>query len=227
MNSKIAGLIINKQKEMEKEKKKLDIKILLEPSQKDNIESFLALEDVHIPVKWALLDETDPNHDRKLASNMVVTDKIILTGSADLKEKSLTEDQETSVMAFIDPKSEESTGKREEYKKNFLDLWGKESLKINLWGTGSEGPVVKTEEECHRDYLKKTVKNIEKYERYLGNRVKDIVKGKEEIKEEVERLKQEGFHDGYAKLLALRKFYSEEDMKLLRRSTGIVYNHLY
>ena len=227
MNSKIAQLIINRQKEMEKEKKKLDIKILLEPSQKDNIESFLALEDVHIPVKWALLDETDPNHDRKLSSNMVVTDKVILTGSADLKEKSLREDQETSVMAFIDPQSEESTGKREEYKKNFLDLWGKESLKINLWGTGSEGPVVKTEEECHREVLTKTVKNIDKYEKSLGNRVKDIVNGKDEIKEEVELLKQEGFHDGYARLLALKKFYSEEDMKLLRRSTGIVYNQLY
>jgi len=130
-------------------------------------------------------------------------------------------------MAFIDPQSEESTGKREEYKKNFIDLWGKESLKIDLCGTGSEGPVVKTEEECHRDYLKRTVKNIKKYETSLGSRVKDIVNEKDEIKEEVERLKHEGFHDVYAKLLALRKFYSEEDMKLLRRSTGIVYNALY
>ncbi|MEQ8167764.1 MAG: hypothetical protein ABRQ38_02625 [Candidatus Eremiobacterota bacterium] len=39
--------------------------------------------------------------------------------------------------------------------------------------------------------------------------------------------KREGYKDVYAKFIALKKFYSEEDMKLLGRSTGIVYNALY
>jgi phosphatidylserine/phosphatidylglycerophosphate/cardiolipin synthase-like enzyme len=209
---------------MKSKGKNFDVRVILEPDEipPNNIESYLLLENAGIPVRWALLDGTGLTHNRKLHSKMMVSDKIILTGSTNLTHKGLRESWETSVLSFIDKGSEESISKREEYKKSFLDLWDKETLKLDLSYKNDTYPAVMSKEEYQRDLLKKTVRNIDRYERVFDGKVKDILDSREDVKEEVEKLKKDGLHEGNARLIALKKFYTEEEMKSLRISTGII-----
>lgn len=224
MSKDIVKLIINKKKSMKSKGKNFDVRVILEPDEipPNNIESYLLLENAGIPVRWALLDGTGLTHNRKLHSKMMVSDKIILTGSTNLTHKGLRESWETSVLSFIDKGSEESISKREEYKKSFLDLWDKETLKLDLSYKNDTYPAVMSKEEYQRDLLKKTVRNIDRYERVFDGKVKDILDSREDVKEEVEKLKKDGLHEGNARLIALKKFYTEEEMKSLRISTGII-----
>ncbi len=216
MNKDIGELIIEKKKSMEKLGKNLDIKVLLEPSEipANNIDTYLLLKNAGISVKFARLDGTGENHNRKLHSKMIVNDKVLFTGSTNLTHSGLRENLETSVMGFIDPSSGESN--MEEYKKSFLELWEGQSVDINLSSPISGIPVVMSKEEYEKNLVKKTVRNIGRYERTIGDKIKNIAESREDVKEEFQRLKEEGFHDGYARLLALKKFYTEAEINSLR-----------
>jgi len=180
----------------------------------NNIDTYLLLKEAGIPVRFARLDGTGEHHDRKLHSKMIVSDKIIFTGSTNLTQTGLRQNQETSVMAFIDPLSGESN--MEEYKKNFLELWEDQSVDVNISLPPSGRPVVMSKEEYEKDLVRKAIRDIGKYERTIGYKIKNIAESREDVKEEFQRLKQEGFHDGYARLLALKKFYREEEIDSLR-----------
>lgn len=216
MNKDIGELIIEKKKSMEKSGKNFDTRIILEPSEMpaNNIDTYLLLKEAGIPVRFARLDGTGEHHDRKLHSKMIVSDKIIFTGSTNLTQTGLRQNQETSVMAFIDPLSGESN--MEEYKKNFLELWEDQSVDVNISLPPSGRPVVMSKEEYEKDLVRKAIRDIGKYERTIGYKIKNIAESREDVKEEFQRLKQEGFHDGYARLLALKKFYREEEIDSLR-----------
>ncbi len=212
----LAEVIIEKKKTMEKSGKNFDIRIILEPSEMpaNNIDSYILLKNAGIPVKFARLDGTGENHDRKLHSKMIVSDKVIFTGSTNLTHTGLRQNQETSVMAFIDPLSGESN--MEEYKKNFLELWEDQSVDVNLSLPPSGRPIVMSKEEYERDLVRKAIRDIGRYERTIGYKIKNIAESREDVKEEFQRFKHEGFHDGYARLLALKKFYTEEEINSLR-----------
>ncbi len=222
MSKDISELIIEKKKSMEKLGKHFDIKILLEPSEMpaNNINTCLNLKEAGIPVRFARLDGTGENHDRKLHSKMIVSDKVLFTGSTNLTHSGLRENQETSVMVFIDPLSDKRN--MEEYKKNFLELWDGQSADVNLSSPVYDIPVFMSKEEYEKNLVRKTVRNIGRYERTVGNKIKNIAESREDVKEEIQRLKDEGFHDGYARLLALKKFYSEEEINSLRMAQDYI-----
>ncbi|MEQ8187228.1 MAG: phospholipase D-like domain-containing protein [Candidatus Eremiobacterota bacterium] len=224
MSKDISELIIEKKKSMEKLGKHFDIKILLEPSEMpaNNINTCLNLKEAGIPVRFARLDGTGENHDRKLHSKMIVSDKVLFTGSTNLTHSGLRENQETSVMVFIDPLSDRRN--MEEYKKDFLELWEGQSVDVNLSSPVSDIPVFMSKEEYEKNLVRKTVRNIGRYERTVGNKIKNIAESREDVKEEIQRLKDEGFHDGYARLLALKKFYTEDEINSLRIAQDYLLN---
>ena len=112
----IAKLITEKKKKMNRKGKNLDVRVVIEPAMipQINIDSYLYLEDNNIPVRWAALNGSGIKHNRKLHSKMLVSDKVMVTGSTNLSKKGLFENWETSVMVFVDPDNMESISKRDE-----------------------------------------------------------------------------------------------------------------
>ena len=213
----MAKLLIEKKKSMEKKCKKLDIKVILEPSL-INMEACLLLEEAGIPVRWAILDGTDSRNNRKINSGMIVSDKIFLTGS-DLSNEGLRENIDTSVMAFVYPDIEETVKKREEYRKSFLKLWEKESLDFfntfHLPDTPQFSDKL-AKEEYRKGLIEEVIKMIEKHEKNYGSIVSNILETRDDVREEKEKLIKEGFHEGNASLMALRKFYNDRELEAFK-----------
>ncbi len=230
LSKDMAKLIIDKKKIMDQQGKKFDVRIVLEPSE-SNMEACMLLEDAGIPVHWAILNGAEPACDRKVHSQMIVTDRVLVTGNTNLNDRGLNKNLGTSVMASVEPEIAETVERRDEYKKSFIELWEKESLKFNSSYTGynPEYGEPLTNEERRKELIGEVFKLIERNEKNYGAIVNNIVETRKDIREEIERLKNEGFHEGSARLSALKKFYSERDMeafKLKAEKPSLVYGNI-
>ncbi|HPZ08841.1 MAG TPA: hypothetical protein PL110_12045 [Candidatus Eremiobacteraeota bacterium] len=209
----MAKLLIEKKKSMDKKCKEMDIKVILEPSL-INMEACLILEEAGIPVRWAILDGTGSGNDRKLASGMMVSDKIFLTGP-DMSNEGLRKDIHTSVMAFFEPDIDETVEKRDEYRKSFLRLWEKETLDFFNTFHLPDSPQFYdklAKEEYRKGLIGEVIKMIEKHEKNYASTVNNILETRDDVREEKEKLVNEGFHEGNASLMALGKFYNEQEL---------------
>jgi hypothetical protein len=213
----MAKLLIEKKKSMNKKCKELDIKVILEPSL-INMESCLLLEEAGIPVRWAILDGTGSGNDRKLQAGMMISDKIFLTGP-ELSNEGLRKNIDTSVMAFVYRDIDETVEKRDEYRKSFLKLWEKETLDFfntfNLPDTPQFSDKL-AKEEYRKGLIGEVINMIEKHEKNYGSTVNNILETRDEVRKEKEKLINEGVHEGSASLLALEKFYNEQELEAFK-----------
>ena len=224
MSKSMAELIGKKKKKMEKEGKKFDLKVILEPALHPgiNVDSYMVLEDYGVPVKWALLNGTGTGHNKRLHSKMIVSDKVMVAGSTNLTKSGLLHNEETSVMAFVEPHKSQSISKRDEYKNSFSHLWNDETFDIDTKKLAEKR--ANFSEEGRRNYrvslIEEVIKVIGEYEKEFGEIIEDKMASNLEMKMAAQDLKRKGFHEGWARLLAFEKVYErKEDRRAIKNST--------
>jgi len=175
----VAETLVAKKQEMAAAGKDIDIKVVLDPGKyphggTPNEAAYKILEDNKIPVRWALLDRTG-EHDRKVHSKMIVTDKAILSGSTNFSGKGMRDNWEMSDVTYINEKDPESISKRDQFEGDFQRLWNKESIDINTKElaekkfAGDNSPDVHIKKNEYRDSLmRKSIQYIEDYEKGVG-----------------------------------------------------------
>lgn len=226
MNADLARLIADKKDQMAAQGKPFDVQIVLDPGMYQyggtpNEKGFQMLEDRGVPVKWAVLDRTDPGHDRKVHSKTILTDKMMLTGSTNFSHKGLRDNWEISDMTFFDD-GPDSQKKLEEVNADFDRLWSRESLAIDSKGlaeqkygdrAGAEGQMLR---DTYRTRVTRSfIRGIQAYEEEVGGRVQETVKQNPQLRYQVEERVRHGTPRGYATMELL----GEEKMAELRETS--------
>jgi len=226
----VAETLVAKKQEMVAAGKDIDIKVVLDPGKyphggTPNEAAYKILEDNKIPVRWALLDRTG-EHDRKVHSKMIVTDKAILSGSTNFSGKGMRDNWEMSDVTYINEKDPESLSKRDQFEGDFQRLWNKESIDINTKElaekkfAGDNSPDVHIKKNEYRDSLmRKSIQYIEDYEKGVGKEFSALAETPQ-AKSRIEELTSQGMHKGYATLEALSDVYPSEKLDGIRKGTA-------
>jgi len=226
----IAEALIAKKQEMKASKKNIDIKVILDPGLyphggTPNEPTYKLLEDNGISVRWALLDRTTADHDRKVHAKMMVTDNAILSGSTNFSGKGMRDNWEMSDVMLVDDKNPESLAKRDKYRADFKNLWDKESIDINTktlaekkFEDNKSADVHIKKDEYRNFLLRLSVRNIENYEKEVGMKFSDMAK-EERVQKRIQTLISQGMDKGYATLQALGEIYPSEKLEGIRKST--------
>jgi hypothetical protein len=187
-----------------------------------NEKGYRYLEDHDIPVKWAVLDRSDPSHDRKVHAKLMVTDKMMLTGSTNFSTKALHSNWELSdVLYFGDDK--DSLAKQQELGNDFDKLWSREAMGINTkdladkqFATRSPGPERDLLETRYRDKVTRSfLRGIENYERSIGATVQDELAHNPSLAYNLEQQVKSGKASGYA----IWDLMGDKHLQELREST--------
>lgn len=227
MNEDIARLLADKQDRMQAEGKPFDVQVVLDPGiygygGTPNEAGYTMLEDRGVPVKWAVLDRSGPGHDRKVHAKMLVTDKMMLAGSTNFSHKGLRDNWELTDVVYFD-ESENSRAQRAEVEGDFDRLWTRESLDINTrelaehkYADLPPGPERDLQVERERKTTLRTfLREIDNYEREIGERVHDTVRTDPTLSYDVYQRVADGQAHGYAVLGAV----GDERLQALREDT--------
>ncbi len=180
------------------------------------------LEDHGVPVKWAVLDRSNPEHDRKVHAKLMVTDKMMLTGSTNFSSKALRANWELSDVVYFG-EDEKSKDKQDELSQDFSRLWDREAMSINTraiaerkYAEEPAGPEkdLLIDRERGRN-IRGFLRGIENYERAIGSRVQDEVSTRPELQFNLEQHVAQGESRGYA----LLDLIGEEKMQAMRTET--------
>lgn len=215
LNEDLARLLAEKKERMEAEGKPFEVQVVLDPGVygyggTPNEKGFQMLEDRGIPVKWAVLDRTDVEHDRKVHAKLMITDKMMLAGSTNFSHKGLRENWELSDVMFFND-SPESQVKQQEVVSDFDRLYHQESLGINTRALAEqrfadlpEGPARDLSIEKYRSRtLRRFLGGIDNYERQIGATIQDTVEADADLRYDVRRRIDAGESRGYATLQAV------------------------
>lgn len=227
VSEEIARALVDKRDRMKAEGKELDVKVVLDPGiygygGTPNEAGYRYLEDHKIPVKWAVLDRSDPSHDRKVHAKLMVTDKMMLTGSTNFSTKALKSNWELSdVLYFGDDK--DSLAKQQELGNDFDKLWNRESMGINTkdladkqFATRPPGPERDLLETRYRDKVTRGfLRGIENYEKSIGAKVQDELAENPSLAYNLEQQVKSGKAKGYA----LWDLMGDKHIQELREST--------
>lgn len=226
LNADMARLLADKRDRMQAEGKPFEVQVVLDPGMYQyggtpNEKSFKMLEDRGVPVRWAVLDRTDGDHDRKVHAKMILTDKMMLTGSTNFSHKGLRDNWEMSDLTFFDD-GPDSAAKLQEVNGDFDRLWNRESLALDTRALAQQryGDREGAEGEMLRDSYRSRVtrsflRGIQAYEEDVGARVQEQVKQNPQLRYQIEEQVRNGFPRGYATMEAL----GEERMAELRESS--------
>ncbi len=226
LNEDLARLLADKKDAMAKEGKPFDVQVVLDPGVYQyggtpNEKGFQMLEDRGVPVKWAVLDRTDPDHDRKVHAKMILTDKMMLTGSTNFSHKALRDNWEVSDMTFFDD-GPDAQAKLQEVNSDFDRLYGREALALDAKGLaeqkygdrqGAEGQMLR---DTYRSRVMRSfLRGIQGYEEEVGQRVQQEVASNPQLRYQIEEKVRHGSPRGYATMELL----GEEKMAELRESS--------
>ena len=187
-----------------------------------NEKGYRYLEDNGIPVKWAVLDRSNPDHDRKVHAKLMVTDEMMLTGSTNFSSKALRANWELSDVVYFG-EDEKSRVKQDELHQDFDRLWNREAMSLDTnaaaqrkYADMKAGPEkdLLVDRERGRT-IKSFLRSIENYERAIGERVQGEVAKNPELQFNLDQHVQRGEARGYALLDML----GDEKMQSLREST--------
>jgi phosphatidylserine/phosphatidylglycerophosphate/cardiolipin synthase-like enzyme len=223
VSEEVARALVDKKNRMGDD---FEVRVVLDPGMygyggTPNEKGYRYLEDNNIPVKWAVLDRSNPDHDRKVHAKLMVTDKMMLTGSTNFSTKALRANWELSDVVYFG-EDEKSLAKQEELHQDFDRLYNREAMSINTaaiaeskHGHLPDGPekdllIDKTRSKSLRGFLR----SIENYERAIGVRVQEEVRNQPELQYNLDQHVKQGEARGYAILDLL----GEEKMSELRES---------
>lgn len=187
-----------------------------------NEKGYRFLEDNGIPVKWAVLDRSNPDHDRKVHAKLMVTDKMMLTGSTNFSSKALRANWELSDVLYFG-EDDKSQAKQEELHQDFDRLWNREAMSVNTnaiaeqkYGKMKDGPEKNLMIDRERGRtIKSFLRSIENYERAIGKQVQAEVSSSPELQFNLDQQVQQGEARGYA----LLELLGDEKMQSLRENT--------
>jgi phosphatidylserine/phosphatidylglycerophosphate/cardiolipin synthase-like enzyme len=225
----IANALIAKKNEMEKQGKEFSIQVILDPGLYNetgkypfnpNEPSFLFLQEHNIPVKWAALERSTNDHDRKLHSKTIITDQLAITGSTNFSDKGLRKNWEISGALLF---NSENKGKRAKLEKDFRTLYENESLApdikamaekrfINRQDVGSPEQMQTYNFMTTRHFLR----DLAELEKETGSWM-DAYQQDSFNKHEIAKLIKQGEHPG----IAAFKVVGDQTMKQIRDKTPI------
>ncbi len=221
VSEEVARALVDKKKRMGDD---FQVRVVLDPGMygyggTPNEKGYRYLEDHGIPVKWAVLDRSNPEHDRKVHAKLMVTDKMMLTGSTNFSSKALRANWELSDVVYFG-EDEKSKAKQDELSQDFDRLYNREAMSIDTraiaerkysgMADGAEKRLLidKSRSRSLRSFLR----GIENYERAIGERVQEEVRSKPELQFNLDQHVKRGEARGYAILDLL----GEERMTSLR-----------
>lgn len=220
----VSAALIAKRDQMAAQGKPFDVQVVLDPGLygfggTPNTAAYKMLEDNGIEVRWNLLDRTDPGHDRKNHSKVLITDQALIAGSTNFSKKGLRDNWEMTDVTWFGEDAE-SRARQKHVVADFDRMWTQEAIGIDTrqhadarYG-GRTGEDVPARKEAYRDQLLSTfLRGIEGYEREVGEAVQTEVKSTD-ITTRVQALEAHGISRGYAVLDAI----GGERMQQLRES---------
>jgi phosphatidylserine/phosphatidylglycerophosphate/cardiolipin synthase-like enzyme len=225
LNDDMAKLLIEKKREKEGKGESFQVQVIMDPGVygyggTPNEAAYKRLEDAGVQVKWSLLDRTDPEHDRKNHSKLIITDRMVLTGSTNFSDKGLRTNWEVNDVAYFNEENPESMKKQAEVVKDYDRMWAREAISIdtvtparNRYGEyGGDDRKVKIEK--YRGVLiRDFIKGIETFEIEMGSRLSRESK-RGDIQEALARRTARGENQGYALLAS----FPDDKLDEIRRS---------
>ena len=136
MTKDIADVLVEKKNEMERQGKHIDIEVIMDPGiyaygGTPNEEGYKTLEDAGIKVKWNLLERSTNQHDRKNHSKMMVTDKMLLTGSTNFSSKGLRDNWEDSDVVYFNENNEQSLANQKLVTDDYDRMFSRQAVSVD------------------------------------------------------------------------------------------------
>lgn len=206
----VAAAIIDKRDQMAARGKPFDVQVAVDPGLygfggTPNTAAYKMLEDNGIDVKWNLLDRTDPGHDRKNHSKVLITDQALIAGSTNFSKKGLRENWEMSDVTWFG-EDVDSRARQKQVVDDFDRAWERDAIGINTRQhadaefTGKTGDDVPARKDAYRDQLLTVfLRGIEGYEREAGTAIQAEA-ASPETNAQVRALEAHGIAHGYAVL---------------------------
>lgn len=206
----VAAALIDKRDQMAAQGKPFDVQVAVDPGLygfggTPNTAAYKMLEDNGVEVKWNLLDRTDPGHDRKNHSKVLITDQALIAGSTNFSKKGLRENWEMSDVTWFGDDAD-SRAKQKQVVDDFDRAWERDAIGINTRQhadaqfAGKTGDDVPARKDAYRDQLLATfLRGIEGYEREAGSAIQAEA-ANPETSAQVRALEDHGIAHGYAVL---------------------------
>lgn len=227
VSEEIARALVDKRDRMAAEGKPFDVRVVLDPGMygyggTPNEKGYRYLEDHGVPVKWAVLDRTDPHHDRKVHAKLMVTDQLMLTGSTNFSSKALRANHELSDVVYFGD-DDKSRAKQAELASDFDRLWNHEAVGINTHDLAEQkfagrapGPERDLLVERYRNKtMRGFIMGVENYERAIGKTIQQHVQADPSLAFNVEQRVRNGEARGYATM----ELIGDDKLSELREST--------
>ncbi len=136
LNKDLAGLLVEKKKEMESQGKQFDVKVVMDPGLygyggTPNEEAYKILEDAGVDVKWNLLERSVSGHDRKNHSKLIFTDKMLMTGSTNFSSKGLRDNWEANDIVYFNEDDPSSIAKQQSVIDKYDTMFEREAIGID------------------------------------------------------------------------------------------------
>ena len=206
----VAAALIDKRDQMRAQGKPFDVQVVLDPGLygyggTPNSAAYKMLEDNGVEVKWNLLDRTDPGHDRKNHSKLLITDQALVAGSTNFSKKGLRENWEMSDVTWFGENAD-SRARQKQVVDDFDRAWQHDAIGIDTRHladakfAGQSGEDLAVRKDGYRDQLLTTfLRGIEGYEREAGTAIQAEA-GKPDTQAQVQALESHGIAHGYAVL---------------------------
>lgn len=223
VSEEVARALVEKKKKMGAD---FQVRVVLDPGVygyggTPNEKGYRYLEDNGIPVKWAVLDRSNPDHDRKVHAKLMVTDKMMLTGSTNFSSKALRANWELSDVVYFG-EDDKSKAKQEELHQDFDKLYNREAMSLNSnaiaqqkyadMKPGAEKDLLVDKERSRS--LRGFLRGIENYERAIGVKVQDEVAARPELQFNLDQHVKQGEARGYA----IMDLIGDDRMQSMRES---------
>lgn len=217
MTRVVARALVARYEELKAEGKDLDVRVVLDPGiypdgGTPNAEGYLALEDAGIPVRWARLARTTPEHDRKIHAKAIITEKSAMLGSTNLSTKGLKSNWELSGLVTFDPDDRESKSQHEALVRDFMQTWDYESIRVDTHAV-AESRLGRKKlpdrdarvEEARYSAVLATIRTLNTYEQETAEVVADLVAADPQVQQAISDRMATGMTRGYATLLSLQE----------------------
>lgn len=226
LNDDMAKLLIDKKQQKEAKGEDFQVQVIMDPGLygyggTPNEAAYKRLEDAGVPVKWSFLDRTDPAHDRKNHSKLMITDKMVLTGSTNFSEKGLRTNWEVNDVAYFNENDPESMKKQQTIVADYDRMWKREAIDINTKTLAERKYESYTgdDKEIRIDRYRNTVLRsfcgeIDAYEAQIGERLQRYGE-RGDVRGALAKRVEQGENHGYALLSSI----PAEELDQMRTST--------
>jgi len=213
LNEDLARLLVEKKEAMEAQGKPFEVQVVMDPGVypyggSPNEAAHRLLEDRGVEVRWAALDRSTPDHDRKVHAKLLLTDQMMVAGSTNFSHKGLRDNWELSDVTFF--QDEASRADQQRVEADFQHLWGRESLAIDTrglaeskHGVGQDPESVYLRDEERTRSLRGFLRGIGNLEKEIGRQVQDLRASDPVLAYTVDQRVREGQSEGYATLNAV------------------------